>query len=82
MELVRCSSVEIKNEHLYKKTKNQMLLEDFLASDMDVAFVKNYPHKNAKSCYWSLKQSAKKFGIHGVDFMIRGQRVYIIRTDR
>lgn len=63
MELVRCNSVVISNEHLYKKTKNQMLLEEFLASDMDVALVKNYPHKNAKSCYWSLRQSAKKIRI-------------------
>lgn len=64
----------------YTRTKNEKLLEEFVNSDMEIAEVKDYTNKDAKSCSNSLNLSIKRFHMTGIKSIIRNGKVYLIKV--
>lgn len=62
------------------KTKNQPIIEEFIASGMDCAKVTGWENKSAANCAASMNQTIKKFKYHGVKAISRRDEVYFIKT--
>lgn len=62
----------------YKKLKNQKILEDFLASGMDVCALKL--ERMPKNCAASLREMAQRYSLP-VDATQRNGKVYLIRRE-
>lgn len=70
---------KVPNLDLYKKTKNQEILDAFIASDVPFATYEGWSAMNAKSAAGSLKQSAKRYHLD-VDVVLRDNKVYLINN--
>lgn len=70
---------EVPNRNLYKKTKNQDILEAFIASDVPFAMYEGWSAMDAKSAAGSLQQSAKRYHLD-VDVVARDNKVYLINN--
>ena len=73
---------KIEDTNYFKKTKNLMLLEEFIASNEKCCEVVDYDHIDAKSCYWSIKSSIKRFGFGKIIVTTEKGRVFLIRDDK
>jgi hypothetical protein len=62
----------------YKKVKNQKILENFLATGMDVCELKL--ERMPKNCAASLRETAKRYSLP-VDATQRDGEVYLIRRE-
>jgi hypothetical protein len=62
----------------YKKVKNQKILEDFLATGMDVCELKL--ECMTKNCAANLRETAKRYSLP-VDAAQRNGKVYLIRRE-
>lgn len=62
----------------YKKMKNQKILEDFLATGMDVCELKM--ERMPKTCAANLRETAKRYSLP-VDTAQRNGKVYLIRRE-
>jgi hypothetical protein len=82
MKLVECDVRVINELKAYRRSINLELLEEFLASDKAVMRVEEFTHKTAKGCATALNTSIKIYKLHGVKAGVRGDRVYLYRTDK
>jgi hypothetical protein len=64
----------------YKKSKNYLLLTDFMESDMDCAKVENYTQKCARHCSTSLNISIKRYRMGGIRSIVRDGEVFLIKV--
>lgn len=81
MKLVRYDRKLLSDEINYKKTKYQRLLEEFDASDMDVAVVKEWTTKNAYACTKGLRSAIDRFGYSGkIIVLTKNGDVILIKT--
>ena len=64
----------------FKRTKNQTILEEFANSDYDCVEIKDFSHKNAKSCSSCLSLSVKRFGYQNIRVVQRGNQVFLIKV--
>lgn len=71
------SSKELKK--WYGKTKNQELLEQFRDSHLDIAEVKDFPHKTSTGCASALRASVKRYSILSIGVIERNGRVFLIK---
>lgn len=78
MRLVKVNEEDVR---YFKKTKNLELLEEFINSGESVCEVVDYTHQDAKSAYWSLRNSVIRFGFNKISVATRKGRVYLIRED-
>ena len=81
MRLVKYDLNKINNVKGYKKTKNQVIIEEFAASDMDCAKVEDYTTKTSAACAWTLNNAIKRFKIAGIRAISRGDEVFLIREN-
>lgn len=81
MKLVRYDRKLLGDEINYKKTKYQRLLEEFDASDMEVAVVKDWTTKNAYGCTRGLRSAIDRFGYSGkIIVLTKNGDVILIKT--
>lgn len=80
MHLEKCSINDLYSL-CYKRTKNEKILEEFVNSDMEIAEVKEYTNKDAKSCSNSLNISIKRFHMTGIKSILRNEKVYLIKIN-
>ena len=81
MKLVRYDRKLLGDEIGYRKTKYQRLLEEFDASDMDVAVVKDWTTKNAYAYTRGLKSAIDRFGYSGkIIVLTKNGDVILIKT--
>ena len=81
MKLVRYDRKLLGDEIGYKKTKYQRLLEEFDASDMDVAIVKDWTTKKAYVCTRGLRLAIDRFGYSGkIIVLTKNGDVILIKT--
>lgn len=66
-------------ENVYKKTKNLLILEEFMNSKDDCVMVEDYPHKSAHGCANALIASAKRFGFN-VTVLTRKEKVFMVKN--
>lgn len=67
----------------YKGGENQMLIEEFLKSDLDCAKVEGWTQKSHKSCQNVLWQAIKSLNMtHSVRCKCRNGEVFLVRIDR
>lgn len=66
----------------YSYTKNQVILEEFMASEKDFALVEDYPHKNAKTCYSCLYRSALRYYPGSIRVSLMKGKVYLFRIKK
>lgn len=70
---------KVPNLDLYKKTKNQEILDAFIASGEPFAMYEGWSAMDAKSAAGSLQQSAKRYRID-VTVVVRDGKVYLINN--
>lgn len=67
----------------YKGTENQMLIEEFMKSDLDCAKIEGWKHTSAKACQNSLWHTIKSLNMqNSVRCKIRGEAVFLVRIDK
>lgn len=65
----------------WKRTDNQRLIEDFVASDLDCVKVIGWHHNNATNCARALNASAKRYHWYHVKAMTRKGEVFLIKLN-
>ena len=72
-----------KNElpHFYKRTKNQKIIEDFVASGAEAAIVKDWEYTSAKTGTNAINDTIKRFKLGNVHAYARKGQIYLVRTD-
>lgn len=80
MTLIPYNKNDIEHFGSFKKTKMQIILEEFVDSNMDCAEVRDFTHKTAGSCANSLNASAKRFKLLSVQAISRNGRVFLIKN--
>lgn len=65
---------------VYKRTKNQNVLKEFINSDLDCVRVEGWEHVNAAACANSLKNSIKRFRVTGIQVFVRKGEVYLVKN--
>ena len=82
MKLVKVNEKISKDEVMFKKTKYLRILDDFWASDLDVAAVEEYTAKSPYSCTFGIKKSIERFGYSGrIEVLTKNQKVILIKTN-
>ena len=66
---------------MYKMSKNQKLLNEFVESGLDCAQVNGFTTQDATTCAASLNASIKRFKIAGIRAISRKGCVYLVRED-
>lgn len=64
----------------YKRSANNILLEDFLNSGLTCAEVVDFTTKTAYYCAQSLRNSIKRYKMPGVIAITRGGKPYLVNT--
>ena len=59
---------------------NRKILREFLDSNEACMEVTEHTHKHAKSCHWSLTNSARKFKMFNIEVVMQKGRVFLINT--
>lgn len=72
---------DMKSLRHYKPTKNYLILEEFMNGNNDCVRLVDHGHSNAKSCQSCLQSSIRWFGIKGVKVVIRGEDVFLVKTE-
>lgn len=67
--------------NFYKRTKNQKIIEDFIASGAEAAILKDWEYASAKTGTNSINETIKHFKIGGVHAYARKGQIYLVRTD-
>lgn len=80
MNLTPVSLKDIPRLNSYAKTKNMVLLEEFIASGESCSEVHGWKHKSAEVASCSLRASIKKFRL-GIQVTVRNNRVFLIRKE-
>lgn len=80
---MRLVAYELKNlkGRSYCKCKNQALIEEFVASDMECAKVEGFTQQDAAQCAGSLNRSIARFNIGGVRAISRNGEVFLIKIN-
>lgn len=63
----------------YKKSNNQKIIEEFLATGLNCVRVEGWTQKTALSCAGSLNRSIKKYKMTGARSISRKGEVFLIR---
>lgn len=81
---MRLVAYELKNLEIgnMRRCKNQEVIEEFLASDMDCAKIEDFPQKTAQTCASSLNLTIKRFNFGGVRAISRGNEAFLIKTNK
>lgn len=79
MRLVKRDRKEINYLGYLKKSRNQLLLEDFMNNGSDCMEIVDYNHSNIKSCFNSISKSIIRFGFKDIKCVTRKGKVYLIR---
>lgn len=67
--------------HLYKMSKNQKILQEFIDSGEDCVELIDHGHASARNCQTCLCASRRKFGFDNVGIAMRGDKIYLYRKD-
>lgn len=75
---------EVTGELEYKKTKLQIVFEEFLESGMSKAeaIFEPYEYRDKHSLYSSLYNGARKWARDKIEVLMLDGRVYLLRIDR
>ena len=65
---------------VYKKTKNQEVVEDFIKSGLDCVLVEGWTQKAAGGAAFAYNKAAKTMRV-GVRAISRGNKVYLLKWD-
>lgn len=76
MILVPCKIEETKRGY----TDLKAILKDFVEGDADCVEVKNYAHKNAKSCRGCLEDAVKRHYKGRITVIQRKDKIYLAKT--
>lgn len=66
---------------MFKRSKHQIILEEFIDSGMDCAKIEGWEHKTAKSLQNSLSAAIKRYKLNTVRAIIRNDEVFLVRKD-
>ena len=79
MKFVECKK---ENFNIYKKTKLQKLLDDFLESGFEAAVLEyeDGEYSSACSVASSLKNAIKRFKVSGVACTVKDNKAYLVRV--
>lgn len=64
------------------RCKNQKLIEEFLASDMECAKIEGFTQKDAHSCVSSLNTAITRFNFAGVRAITKNGEAFLIKTNK
>lgn len=67
---------------VYKRTKNQKLLMEFVNGEADCVRVDGWTQKTAASCANSFRESIKRFRLTGIQVIVRKEAVYLVKTTK
>lgn len=79
MKLIPCEKIETKYRGM--NSDNLEIIMDFKESNYACAKIEGYPHKDAKNCVGSLRNTIKNYKIRGVKVSYRENEVYLIKED-
>ena len=65
----------------YVKTKNYLILKEFIDSGLDCAKVEGWKHKNTHSIQWSLQASIKRYKLDGIKCIVVDGEVFLIKKE-
>ena len=77
MRLIPADINEVKRPY----TLVREIILEFHESDLKCAKVEDWTHKDAGSCAWSLRESARRLGLHHIKTMTRKGQVYLIKEE-
>ena len=81
MKLTPCNISELGLSKEEKKSENQKILEEFVASGLPCCKVVEYHQRNAAAAQTSLYSSAKRYFGDKVTVIRRGDNVYLVRKE-
>lgn len=79
MNLVKWDVKNIDNT-CYSKTKNQLILEEFINSGMECAKVEGFTQPEAHHCAGSLNNTIRNSKMHGVKAISRKGEVFLLKV--
>lgn len=59
---------------------NYEVLMKFRDSDLECVKLLGWTHKHAKSCAWSMTESARRFKMFNIRVIMRGGEVYLLKV--
>lgn len=80
MRLVPYDLKKIKKVNGYRKSENQKIIEEFLASEHDCVKIEGWAQKTAVSCAGSLNKSIERYKMTGAKAISRDNEVFLIRV--
>lgn len=79
MKLVPCEKIYTKYRGV--NSDNLEIIMAFKEGNYECAKIEGYPHKDAKNCVGSLRNTIKNYKIRGIKASFRGDEVYLIKED-
>ena len=71
--------IELKKSY-FKKSDNQKIIEDFLASGQDCVKIEDWTQKSAMCCAGVLNKSIERFKLTGAKAISRNGEVFLVNT--
>lgn len=81
MKLVECNKNDIRRFGLYKKSKLQTLLEEFIDSGMVCAKIEGWTQTSVSSAQSSISRAIVRYKMYNIQCISRRGEVFLIRTD-
>lgn len=71
--------IELKKSY-FKRSNNQKIIEEFLASGQDCVKIEDWTQKSAMCCAGVLNKSIERFKLTGAKAISRNGEVYLIKA--
>lgn len=81
MRFVPIPKQEMPAHNGYRKTKNQRLAEDFLASGAECARLEGWRYCSASVGVQTLAASFERYGYHQIAVVRRGDEIYLVKKE-
>lgn len=65
---------------IYKRTKNQKILKEFIDGEAECARIEGWTNRNATACACSFRESIKRFRVTGIHVFVRKGEVYLVKN--
>lgn len=82
MKLVPVNLADISKKLVYTRSRNQTIIEEFIASGLEAAEVTEYPQAQSASCSNAMTYAIKSLKVPHIRACVIDKRVYLIRTDK
>ena len=81
MRITPVAAHEAPNRNTYRKSENQRLAEEFIASGAECVKVDGWKHKTAVIAAGTLATSFRRYGYHQIKVVRRDDEIYLVKKE-